>query len=70
MAKWEYMLIDSKNLPEAEKGIFKQSKVTREEAERYLNKLGEESWEVIDLDFDFLIHDTRAFVGIAKRQKG
>ena len=69
MVKWEYMLIDSKNLPEAEKGMFKQSKVTREEAERYLNKLGKDGWEIIDLDFDFLIHDTGAFVGVAKRQK-
>ncbi|NQU67725.1 MAG: hypothetical protein HQ510_07275 [Candidatus Marinimicrobia bacterium] len=69
MTKWEYMLIDSKKLPEVEKGIFKQSKVTMEEAENYLNKLGEEGWEIIDLDFDFLIHDTGAFVGVAKRPK-
>ena len=57
MIKWEYMLIDSKNLPEAERGVFKQSKVTLKEAEEYLNKLGEDGWEIIDLDFDFLIHD-------------
>lgn len=69
MIKWEYMLIDSKNLPEAERGVFKQSKVTLKEAEEYLNKLGEDGWEIIDLDFDFLIHDTGAFVGVAKRQK-
>ena len=69
MAKWEYILINSKNLPEAEKSMFKQSKVTLEEAQRYLNKLGDEGWEIIDLDFDFLIHHTGAFVGVAKRQK-
>jgi hypothetical protein len=68
MTKWEYKLIDSKKLSDAEKGIFKQTKVTLEEAENYLNKLGEEGWEVIDLDFDFLIHNTGAFVGVAKRQ--
>lgn len=68
MTKWEYKLIDSKKLSEAEKGLFKQTKVTLEEAENYLNKLGEEGWEVIDLDFDFLIHNTGAFVGVAKRQ--
>ena len=69
MTKWEYLLIDSKNLPEAEKGMFKTPKVTLEEAEEYLNKLGEKGWEIIDLDFDLLIHDTGAFVGVAKRQK-
>lgn len=69
MDKWEYLLIDSKNLPEAEKGFFKQTKVTMEEAEMYLNKLGEEGWEIIDLEFDFLVHDTGAFVGVAKRPK-
>ena len=33
MDKWEYKLLDSKILPEAEKGIFKQPKVTLAEAE-------------------------------------
>jgi len=69
MKKWEYKLLDSKKLPEAEKGIFKQSKLTLLEAEMYLNRLGEEGWEIIDIDFDFLIHDTGAFVGVAKRAK-
>ncbi|MCK4871634.1 MAG: DUF4177 domain-containing protein [Phycisphaerales bacterium] len=69
MDKWEYKLLDSKILPEAEKGIFKQPKVTLEEAETYLNKLGEEGWEIIDIDFDFLLHNTGAFVGVAKRKK-
>ena len=40
-----------------------------EEASAYLNRLGEEGWEIIDIDFDFLIHDTGAFVGVAKRKK-
>lgn len=68
MVKWEYRLIDSKNLPEAERGIFSQTRVTREAAERYLNTLGADGWEVIDLDFDFLVHETAAFVGVAKRR--
>ena len=41
MEKWEYLLIDSKKLESAEGGIFSQKKVTIEEAEKYLNKLGE-----------------------------
>ena len=69
MEKWEYLLIDSKKLASVEGGFFSQKKVSIEEAEKYLNKLGEEGWEIIDLDFDFLIHDTGAFVGVAKRRK-
>ena len=69
MDKWEYKLLDSKKLPDAEEGIFKQAKVSLSEAEEYLNKLGEKGWEIIDIDFDFLIHDTGAFVGVAKRRK-
>jgi len=69
MEKWEYKLLDSKKLPDVEKGIFKQPKVSLDEAEHYLNKLGEDGWEIIDIDFDFLIHDTGAFVGVAKRKK-
>jgi len=69
MDRWEYKLLDSKILPEEEKGTFKQSEVTLAEAETYLNKLGEEGWEIIDIDFDFLIHDTEAFAGAAKRKK-
>ena len=34
MTKWEYLLIDSKNLPEAGKGMFKAAKVTLEQAIR------------------------------------
>ncbi len=69
MDKWEYKLLDSKKLPEAEKGLFKPPIVSLEEAEDYLNKLGEDGWEVIDLEFDFQIHDTGSFVGVAKRKK-
>jgi len=69
MEKWEYKLLNSKKLPEADKGLFKQTKLSLTEAENYLNKLGEDGWEIIDIDFDFLIHDTGAFVGVAKRKK-
>ncbi len=67
MDKWEYLLLDSKKLATAEGGIFTQKKVSLEEAQSYLNSLGNEGWEIIDIDFDFLIHDTGAFVGIEKR---
>jgi len=64
MDKWEYKLLDSKKLSDAGQGIFKQAKVSLAEAEEYLNQLGNEGWEIIDIDFDFLIHDTGAFVGV------
>ena len=38
MEKWEYKLLDSKKLPDADKGIFKQAKVSLSDAEEYLNK--------------------------------
>ena len=69
MDKWEYKLLDSKKLESAEGGFFTQKKVSLEEAQKYLNALGDEGWEIIDIDFDFLIHDTGAFVGVAKRRK-
>ena len=69
MQKWEYLLLDSKKLESAEGGLFKQKKVSIDEAQKYLNSLGEQGWEIIDIDFDFLIHDTGAFVGVAKRPK-
>ena len=69
MEKSEYKLLDSKKLPDVDKGIFKQAKISLDEAEAYLNKLGDAGWEIIDIDFDFLIHDTGAFVGVAKRRK-
>jgi len=69
MEKWEYQLLDSKKLETAQGGLFTQKKVSLEEAEQYLNKLGDEGWEIIDIDFDFLVHDTGAFVGVAKRRK-
>ncbi|PCJ53566.1 MAG: hypothetical protein COA79_22655 [Planctomycetota bacterium] len=69
MDKWEYKMINSKNQPEAKGGILNSKRLSIEDAEIYLNKLGDEGWEIIDLDFDFLVHDTGIFVGIAKRKK-
>ena len=69
MEKWEYLLLDSKKLESAEGGFFSQQRVSIEAAQDYLNKIGDEGWEIIDLDFDFLVHDTGAFVGVAKRKK-
>jgi hypothetical protein len=69
MEKWEYLLLDTKKLESARGGVLSQKAVPLEEAEKYLNELGEQGWEIIDIDFDFLIHNTGAFVGVAKRRK-
>ncbi|GGW79646.1 DUF4177 domain-containing protein [Alteromonas halophila] len=65
---WEYKIIDS---AEAKKsGFFKG--ITTENAEDYLNRLGADGWEVIDLDFQMdptIPGGPAHFHGVAKRQK-
>lgn len=65
MHKWEYKLIDSRNLSKIT--LLKGRSVDK--AEDYLNALGDEGWEIINLVYDGLQHDTATFVGIAKRKK-
>lgn len=67
MQKWEYRLIDTKKHPDAK--WFKNNRISAEEAQQYLNELGDEGWEIIDLDFDGLVNDSRSFAGVAKRPK-
>ena len=64
MKKWEYRIVDSKDVPRG--GIFKGR--SRESLERYLNELGDQGWEIVNIDS--LELDGRAsFVGVAKREK-
>ncbi|GAW97770.1 MULTISPECIES: DUF4177 domain-containing protein [Colwellia] len=44
---WEYKIIDSAN---AEKGGFLKGRTVKQ-VEAYLNSLGKEGWEIIDIDF-------------------
>jgi len=67
MDKWEYKLIDSRHI-EKEGSIFKSTRPL-EKVEEYLNQLGNEGWEIIDLNFEGLSHDTGTFVGVAKRKR-
>ena len=62
MAKWEYRYLDSLDI---EEGDFLSIK-TREGVEDYLNQLGAEGWEVINLDFNE-VEGRTSFVGVAKR---
>jgi len=46
MRKWEYKIVDSNDVPSA--GIFKGRQ--REALEAYLNELGAEGWELVNID--------------------
>lgn len=64
MTKWEYRFLTAADLEK--RGFFKS--LQPEQVEEYLNSLGEEGWEIINLDFT----DTTAFIdfrGVAKRPK-
>ncbi|MEM1067545.1 MAG: hypothetical protein AAGG48_23300 [Planctomycetota bacterium] len=64
MTKWEYRVITASDLEK--RGFFKS--VQPEDIERYLDLLGSEGWEIINIDFT----DTTAFLdfrGVAKRPK-
>lgn len=65
---WEYKIIDSNK---AEKGGFLKGR-TIEQAEAYLNELGAQGWEIIDLDFNMdptMPGGATHFHGVAKRAK-
>ncbi|MCP4082869.1 MAG: DUF4177 domain-containing protein [Planctomycetaceae bacterium] len=62
MKKWEYKIIDSKDVPGG--GIFKGK--DRSDVEEYLNQFGRKGWEIINIDFREL-EDRYAFTGVAKR---
>ncbi len=63
MSKWEYRIVDSKDVPSG--GFFRGK--DRAEIDGYLNQLGQDGWEVVNLDFREL-ESRFEFVGVAKRQ--
>ena len=63
MKKWEYMIVDSKDV--ASGGIFRGR--DRSEIDKYLNRLGQEGWEIVNLDFREL-ENRFEFTGVAKRE--
>ena len=65
---WEYMIVDS---AKAQSRGFLKSR-TIEDVEQYLNALGQEGWEIIDLDFQMdptMPSGPTHFHGLAKRAK-
>ena len=63
MRKFEYKIIDSKDVASA--GVFKGRQ--RADVETYLCTLGEDGWEIINMDFREL-EGRLEFSGVAKRE--
>jgi len=63
MRKFEYKIIDSKDVASA--GVFKGR--LRADVEAYLCTLGEDGWEIINMDFREL-EGRLEFSGVAKRE--
>lgn len=64
MRTWEYKIIDSHDVPR--EGILMRK--SREALEAYLNQLGADGWEVVNID-SLELEGRKSFVGIAKREK-
>ncbi len=64
MTAWEYKVIDSKDVKR--EGLFGGR--SREAIEGYLNGLGSEGWEVVNIDFREL-EDRTSFTGVARRPR-
>jgi hypothetical protein len=64
MKKWEYKIIDTKDVPGG--GFFKGK--DREAVEAFLNELGEQGWEIINIDAADRSSDLQ-FRGVAKRER-
>ncbi len=65
MKNWEYKVLDSKDIPRA--GILKGR--DRSGVENYLNSLGREGWELVNIDFREL-EGRFEFTAVAKREIG
>jgi hypothetical protein len=65
MKKWEYKIIDTKDVPG---GGFLKGK-SREAIEAYLNDLGGQGWEIVNLDALEWQGDHLTFLGVARREK-
>ena len=65
---WEYKIVNS---ADAKKRGF-LTELTVEDVEKYLNSLGSQGWEIIDLDFQMdptIPGGPTHFHGVAKRPK-
>jgi hypothetical protein len=65
MKKWEYKIIDTKDVPGG--GILRGK--SRDAIEAYLNELGGQGWEIVNLDALELQGHRLTFLGAAKRER-
>ena len=63
MKKWQYRIINTNEVPGG--GIFKGK--TQQAVEDYLNEIGEEGWEIVNIDA-LELEDRMEFIGVAKRE--
>ncbi|PKG98352.1 DUF4177 domain-containing protein [Paraglaciecola sp. MB-3u-78] len=63
MKRYEYKIVDTKDVESA--GLFKGRK--REDIEAYLNSLGFEGWDLVNVDFRELEGGSE-FAGVMKRE--
>ena len=63
MDKWEYMIVDSKDIGAYRSFRYKDCS----EVEQYLNALGADGWEIVNLDLD--CHYPGSMVGGSLDQK-
>jgi len=63
MQKFEYKMVDTRDVESA--GLFKGRQ--RVDIESYLNELGQQGWELVNVDFRELEGHTE-FAGIMKRE--
>ena len=63
MKKWQYRIINTNEVPGG--GIFKGK--TQQAVENYLNEIGKEGWEIVNIDA-LELEDRMEFVGVAKRE--
>jgi hypothetical protein len=62
LKKWEYKVVDS---TQVSGGIFRGKKF--QETEKFFNQLGQEGWEIINIDFND-VTGQMDFVGVVKRE--
>lgn len=65
MKKWEYKILDSKDVPRG--GLLKGRR--RDTLETYLNDLGTQGWEIVNIGFREWGSGRVDFSGVAKREK-
>ncbi len=64
MKKWEYKLVNSNFFKKP--GLLKDFAIT--DVEAYLNKLGQQGWEIVYFDCKFKIKEIETFTAVAKRE--